>query len=94
MARGRQTGPQWALAEQQESGSCKRLPPLSIVSLFWHNANFEKVGIIDRRNYRERKILMFYYEIGTDDTGKECDYRQSFLYEGIINERTIDKVQL
>ena len=48
---------------------------LSIVTPFWHNVNFKKVVIIDREDYRQRKILMFYYEIGTDDTGRECDYR-------------------
>ena len=32
---------------------------------FWHNANSEKMGIIDRYNYRQRKILMFYYKSGT-----------------------------
>ena len=31
--------------------------PLSIVSPFWHNANFEKVGIIDIGDYRQRKSL-------------------------------------
>ena len=58
-------------------------PPLSIVTPFWHNANFEKVGIIDRGDYRQRKILMFYYETGTDDTGRRCDYRQSFHMRGL-----------
>ena len=56
---------------------------VSIVPPFWHNANFEKVGIIDRGDYRQRKILMFYYEIGTDDTGRGCDYRQSFHMRGL-----------
>jgi hypothetical protein len=36
------------------------------------------VGIIDRGDYRQRKILMFYYEVGTDDTERRWDYRLSF----------------
>ena len=52
--------------------------PLSIVTPFRHNANSEKMVIIDRCDYRQRKILMFYYETGTNNTGKKCDYRQSF----------------
>ena len=52
--------------------------PLSIVTPFRHNANSEKMVIIDRCDYRQRKVLMFHYETGTDDTGRRCDYRQSF----------------
>jgi hypothetical protein len=52
--------------------------PLLIVTPFWHNANFEKMVIIDRGDYRQRKIHMFYYETGTHDTWRGCDYRQSF----------------
>ena len=52
---------------------------MSIVPPFWHNANFEKVGIIDRGDYRQRKILMFYYEIGTDDTGRGVTIDRVFI---------------
>ena len=48
-----------------QNGFPKYSQLLSIVPLFWHNANFEKVGIINRGDYRQRKIFMFYYEIGT-----------------------------
>ena len=52
--------------------------PLSIVTPFGHNANFEKVGIIDRCDYRQGKFLMFYYKTGTMGSVRRCDYRQSF----------------
>ena len=45
--------------------------PLESHAFLSVNANFEKVGIIDRGNYRQRKILMFYYEVGTDNTEGE-----------------------
>ena len=34
-------------------------------------------------DYRQRKILMFYYEVGTDDTGRRWDYRLSFHMRGL-----------
>ena len=56
---------------------------LSIVPPFWHNANFEKVEIIDRGDYRQSKFLMFYYKSGTERGVRKCDYRQSFHMWGL-----------
>ena len=57
---------------------------LSIITIFSEFALCRNGVTIDRgRLYRQRKILMFYYEIGTDDTERKCDYRQSFHMRGL-----------
>ena len=62
---------------------------MSIVTPFGHNANFEKVGIINRCDYRQRKILiiMFYYESGT----RRVRIIENDSYGVTIDKGTIDR---
>src|SRR5215204_3667012 len=63
---------------------------LSIVTPFWHNANFEKVGIIGRCDYRQGKILMSYYA-NWQRRGVIID---RVLYGVTIDEGIIDRGRL
>ena len=56
---------------------------------FWHNANFEKVVILNREDYRQWEILMLYYEIGTENMKRECDYKQEFTAKYLITVNSL-----